>query len=198
MMGLNWGSTSGFGYRHDLERDLQAGLPPFILAERYARHLGNDNTATVAAVLRKLQRDGIGEFRTMQPDPAFVEIAIPINPVLVNQLRWEGGVGYAEGNDPFLTFVLKRPERVYAIRVKLSYPGTKAQTALLQVFWKRTGENDFGKSERAFSTAVEAVAEGQTVTVWVNDTIDALRIDPDTGPCVFTISDLRVLVQGTR
>jgi hypothetical protein len=196
-MGLNWG-TSGFSYRHDLERDLRAGLPPLVLADRYARHLDHGNAENMAAVLRKLRRDKIGEFRNMQPDPLFLEIPVSVTPVLLHQVTWEEGVGYAKGNDPSLTFAMKRPERVYAIRFKLSYPSTKGQTAFLQVFWRQTGRSHFVETERNFSTGVETTREGRTVTVWVDDTIDEFRIDPDIGPCVFAISDLRLLTKGTK
>lgn len=197
--GLNW-VPSGFWYRHSLERDLRARIPPFILAERYGRYLtGHDNKPEmVAALLRKLQRDNIGEFGHMQADPVFIEAPVLVKPASLHEMTWEGGVGYAKGNDPHLVFALKQPELVYAIRFKLSYPSTKGQTALLQVFWRRTGKNEFAEGERAFTTQVEAVPEGKTVTVWVNDTIDQFRIDPDTGPSVFSVSDLRVLVPGTR
>ena len=194
-----YGFQSAFRYRHDLERDLRAGIPPFILAERYARDLtGHDKPEMVAAFLRKLKRDNIGEFRHMQPDPVFIEIPVPIKPSSWHELTWEDGVGYAKGKDPHLVFALRQPEQVHAIRFKLAYPSTKGQTALLQVFWRHTEKNDFAEGARAFTTTVEAVPDGRTVTVWVNDTIDQFRIDPDTGPSVFTISDLRVLVPRTR
>jgi hypothetical protein len=194
--GLNWAAS--FRYRDDLERDLRAGLPPLILAERYGRQLGNDNAETIAAVLDKMRRDKIGEFRNMRPDPTFREVPVPIKPISVNQLSWEDGVGYAKGNDPFVTFALRRPEDVYAIRIKLSYVRTRGQPPLLKVFWKQNGKNDFGGGGRVSSTHVEASSQSRTVTAWVDDTIDEIRIQPDIAPCVFTISDLQLLVPETR
>ncbi len=33
----------------------------------------------------------------------------------------------------------------------------------------------------------------QTVTVIVNDTVDQLRLDPDTGPCTFELIEITLL-----
>ena len=197
--GINW-VPSGFWYRHSLERDLRAGIPPFILADRYGRYLtGHDNKPEmVAALLRKLQRDNIGEFRHMQADPVFIEAPVLVKPASLHEMTWEGGVGYAKGNDPHLVFALTHPNWSTPSDSNCLIQASRAKGHSLQVFWRRTEKNDFAEGERAFTTQVEAVPEGKTVTVWVNDTIDQFRIDPDTGPSVFSVSDLRVLVPGTR
>jgi hypothetical protein len=197
-MGLTWGTTSGFGYRNDFERDLRAGLPPLILAEWYGHNLGNDDVETVSAVLRKLKRDAIGEFRNMRSDPAFLEIAVPIKPVLTSQVTLEGRTGYATGNDPYLVFALEEPTQILAIRLKLSYPGVKSQPAALQISWKQPGTKSFGEPSKTFATRVDANAKERTVTAWVNHRIDGFRIEPDDGPCIFTISQILLLVERTK
>jgi hypothetical protein len=134
----------------------------------------------------------------MRSDPAFLEIAVPIKPVLTSQVTLEGRTGYATGNGPYLIFALEKPTQILAIRLKLSYPGVKSQPAALRISWKQPGTMSFGEPSKIFATGVDADAKERTVTAWVNDRIDGFRIDPDDGPCIFTISQILLLVERTK
>jgi len=186
-------------FQSDLERDVRAGVPPFVLAERYPHLVQSDDPSLLTATYRRLKRDGIGVFREMQPDPEFREVAIPLRPVEHHEAASAGGAGYARETDPPLVFALGQPTRVYAIRVKLSYKGAKSPSSSLQVFWKQAGQPEFAAGTgRDFTAALPAVPGDRTVTVWVNDTIDGFRIDPHEPPYGFTISEVRLLVPVTE
>jgi hypothetical protein len=126
-------------------------------------------------------------------DPATGEVVFPVVPIAMNQMTWKDGVGEGNGDDPYLVFALPEPQLVHAIRIKYAYERT-AFPVVLQVFWRRSGQQEFVEEERNHTKELKAeVAEG-TVTVWVNDTIDQFRIDPDVKPCVIRITKIELLV----
>jgi hypothetical protein len=126
-----------------------------------------------------------------------IEVPLPLTPIAANQMAWEErdgvGIGKGEGADPYLVFALKEPRFVRAVRLKCSYENT-ASPAIFHAFWRRRDRNEFVEAERYVTMRVEASSAERTVTLWVNDTIDEIRIDPDVKPCIIRISEAKLLV----
>jgi hypothetical protein len=183
-----------------LERDVAAGLPPFLLAERHAdlvTHFDPRLAGDAVEGMRLLRRAGFGIFQDLN-DPELQEVALPLEPTDKSRIRWRDGVARGlTGNAP-LTYVLDKPRQVLAIRLTFAYELAPNETAQFRMSWKRAGVNEFAERERNFTTAIEPPANGQalkrTLTVWVNDTIDQIRIQPDRKPYVLQLSAIVLLV----
>lgn len=127
------------------------------------------------------------------PPPKLIDMPIPMAKPFAHQTSWEAGAGKATGDDPYVVFALDKPRRVSSLRFKIAVENTGEKTALVSVLWRNGAVNDFTEKERLFAKDVPTGSE-QTLTIPVNDTIDAIRIDPDIRRCDFRISELIVVV----
>ena len=135
-----------------LKRDIQAGLPPFILAERHIVLLdpSTDDVTRIALLLRQMQQMGIPQFRSMALDPAFREVVLPSVPVDMNQVMWHNGVGYSYADDPgqaSVDFAFTEPRFVYAIRLKISYGQHTSGSAAFRMSWGTSDQDTGGARE---------------------------------------------------
>src|SRR5262249_42898595 len=118
--------------------------------------------------------------------------------VAQGQMIWDHGIGYGPGRDAGLSFTLKRPQRVYAIRLRYFYDNPPETLEAFQLTWK-PGDPDGGADavrnvRLTLRTAEGEKAEPKTLTVWLNDTLDQLRIYPDDKPFVFHVAEVVLLV----
>jgi hypothetical protein len=213
--GGNW-----YESQQAIERDIQAGVPPSIIAER--RHpdfgiLPPLPTEQVAQALRRYQKLGIPQFRTMASDPDYREVEFPITPSARYKVVWRDGVCYSCSRTPedaSLAFSLDRPRFVYAIRLRCSYEDGASGVADPRMAWgpgdavetwdgggprvpngeglwvsKTPLRNPLGKwGDRLHDDRT------QTLTFWVNSKIDRFRIHPDTKAFAFKVSEIVLLV----
>jgi hypothetical protein len=110
--------------------------------------------------------------------------------VAVNDVNWNGSAGHSVTDDPQLVFQIPR-QFVHAVRLRLAMQKSGPRDGNLQAFWMRSGENTFSATER--TTFVPTRNCTQTITIWINDTIDSLRIDPAFAPCHFQIQEMCLL-----
>jgi hypothetical protein len=192
-----------FDFERALERDLRAGVPPFILAEHYgAAVMGGYNEEaemqrSAADLLRRARQANIGIFRDMRPDPAFREVPLPVEPDRLRGMTWEKGVAYGTSDSASLTFALKEPRHVYAIRLKYAYKNRREDPAVFQLWWTGTQPTGRAGKERNVTLPLKRSLEDRVVTIWVDDTLDRFRIVPDQKLCVMRIADIRLLVPET-
>jgi hypothetical protein len=170
------GITHGEGRRAQaapFERDLRVGLPADEIGRRYARAIFPDPTL-LAHRLEGLKRAGVAGFERIGDASELT------TPVFLNQMTWEEGTGLATGDDPYAVFDVGPARFAYALRLRYAYPDATADaSAVMELFWRRNGVNDFVAGVRTAAVRVPAAPEGGTVTVPIRDTIDQLRIDPD-------------------
>ncbi len=161
----------------DLRYLVLKDVSPAIVASPYLRVLHQENDVYVLAVER----------------PTFREVAIPIDPVVTRELRRLNGTWESSGNDPVMVFELPKRELVSAIRVKCRFEPGDAPVRM-QFFWRSDENIPFLETERTQTLELPRSAFEQIVTVLVNDTISQLRIDPDTQPCQFSISEITLFL----
>lgn len=180
------------------EQDLRAGLPASLLADRHAsflcspllgprRNQHDHCKETIAGHLLALRRARIGPFSALQEDPAWQDEELVID---------------RTGNDPSLTFDLPRSRRVYALRLTF-HPGASEVGSredvgnarpFFRVCWRKTGQEGSAAAEASVRVQLPE-GSGETVaTVWVDDTIDHLRVLPDDNRCVFRVTKAVLLV----
>ncbi len=96
-------------------------------------------------------------------------------------------IGASEGS-PTLIYVMPRPTRVVAVRLTFSYEKTKG-TAPFNVSWRGTPK-DGDDGERYLHWPQIRGPEDQTRLVWLDDTIEVLRIAPDNEASGFRLKEL--------
>src|SRR5262249_20443298 len=184
------------------ERDLVAGAPPVLLAEGHAHFLFPADTPDfhreLPSLFRMLNRAGVRLFRSLQHHVALQKGPLPVSPTARGHLLWCGGVGYGGGKDSALLFDLPRCQRVYAIRLTFAYENPPENPVSLRLSWKRDDQSAFPQGKQTVEWTLlpkeGEKAGAKTVTLWVNDSLDQIRIGPDTKPFVFHLSAIVLLV----
>jgi hypothetical protein len=155
--------------------------------------------------MRQLRRAHVMPFSALRDMPSHREVNVSLSPVAVGQATWADGTLIGDGNDPRIVFALSRPRKVYAIRLRFSYENT-APPAKCEFFWQDTSRNEFGTADRYYSWSQDtgpgeswmwvkdAVPGEKTKTVWIDDTIDRFRFDPDNKPCTVKLKEITLLV----
>jgi hypothetical protein len=173
-------------------RDLRAGVPTFLLIKRYTPWLHPSQDA-LTELLPMLRRAGIGPFRSLRGNPPFREVAVPVAPTAMSQVRWEDGTARVTGVDPQLLFTLPEMRYVAGIRLRYSHANRQGAPARFQVAWKRGDQADFPADQR-YALWTLPTGPDRTTTIWVADAVKQFRIQPDNQPCAFHIAALELLV----
>jgi hypothetical protein len=159
--------------------------------------------------LRTIHQAGIGIFSRMAEDPPSAEISVPVAPTKTRQMIWQDGLAKGFGNNPSLTFALDQSRFVYAIRLRYSYCGTAHAPPAFEVSWARGNQGQSSKRKAVRRLQLQADAgdtdpeeepqvTAKVLTLWVNDTVEQLHIRPDNRPCLFSLSDIVLLVPPTE
>lgn len=190
------------------ERDLSSDLTPIVVADRHAYSITNADIyraipAQFEDDLRRLHAARIGPFQNMRGpfiDPKRI-ISVPLEPLRTNDLKWENGVAYGTGDDPYLVLQLEKPMFVSAVRLMFTYEAATAD-ANCEFYWCLTSQNGFTESERYRKWTQPTVPKpGEDPNYYydivVNDWIDRIRIDPDNKPCKFRLKEVLLMVPAT-
>jgi hypothetical protein len=196
-----------------LERDLQAGMPASIIAERHTDFQFGPGYGlpwppdqrqaarqSMIDCLQMLHDAGVKPFTQIRALPALQEISIPVAPTRLNHVRYEEGITYGLGDESYLSFAQADGQFVYAIRFSYSYRKTAGGHSPRILVKTNRGKGllalDLGPPCYQEETAAQETPE--SCLVWVNDTIRQLRVYPDVKPCVFKISEIVFLVPQTE
>ena len=174
------------------DRDLAAGSPLFRLVRRYTPSL-HPSQESLHEALELLHRGGIGKFRSLREDPVFQEQVVALAPTEVRLARWHDGRVEVTGVDPWVRFDLPSPVHVCGIRLRYSHSGTDGSPARFRIAWSKPGQRDFPAEQQYGNWSLPTGAD-RTTTVWVDDEIERIQIQPDNRPCEFTIAELTLLV----
>jgi len=124
------------------ERDIKAGIPPYQLLQRYADlHQDNELMMDYMPMLRSAR---VGAFRYLRDDPPLREISLPLVPVQSHNMQWQDGVARSTGDKGWLTFTLAGDIQVAGIQLRYTYTNSNVIEPYLGIYWKSSGEADFG------------------------------------------------------
>lgn len=174
-----------------LERDGRAGVPVYLLARRYTP-LVQHSPDVVALGLRTFQRAGIGVFKDLQEDPPFREIPLPLEPTAVGQLTWSDGTAQGSGPDSYLVFSLPEPRYVAGVRIAYTHANESGSSPVFRVCWKEKDQTDFPPGQ-SFSSRYLGTGQA-TVTIYIGEVIEQLRLHPDDRPFQFYFESMVLLV----
>ena len=179
------------GRAEALAQDLRSGVPAYRIVRRHTPflHPSQDEAARFLPILR---RAGIGPFGSLRADPPFRETRWPLEPTSVSLARWEGTTAHVTGVDPQITFKLPGPRPVAGIRIKYSHANSQGAPGRFQLAWKRPDQPGYS-DERRYANWNLPTGEGKETTIWIDDTLDQFRIQPDNQPCEFRIDEIVIL-----
>ncbi len=175
------------------ENDVRNGMPIPLLVSKYASLTHHDHEK-IEYYLKALRDARIGDYRYLPPDPLYRELQIPLDPVALNHVEWQGKSGRATGNRPYLAFDIGEPQFVCGLRIRYSSTNPEGLNPYFELFTRNSLlEADFGKRRYLH---VDLPSDGREVDVpiWLFDTIDQIQIHPDKRPCDFTISSVTLLL----
>jgi hypothetical protein len=190
----------------EFEWDLAAGVPPHRLIHDHGGWL-HPHPDVVDDYLPMLRDAGVAPYYLLADDPRFHEVPVPLEPTDMNDLEWDAATAtmHASGSYPYLVLDLGETRRVVGIRLRYTHQKPSGGAPYVSLYWKH-GQQEF-ESDR-FSkyspTGDRANWERGTyprigdqeavMTVWILDSVDAIRLHPDFEPCTFTIHEMVLLL----
>ena len=173
--------------------DVRRGAPAYVLVKRHTpfMHPSQDVLAEKLALLRKAR---VGVFRTIQADPAFREVHVPVTPADDSMVRWENGTAHVTGVDPYLHYVLPRAQTVAGIRLKYSHASKRGSPARFRISWTSVAGANPGPA-KSYSNWALPTGRDQVTMIWVDDTVKEFWIQPDNERCEFTVAEITLLLR---
>jgi hypothetical protein len=197
-LNVQYGLATGAQHRSDMDafrHDLRAGVPPLILAERYDRPLmdGEFPADVVAMLMRQLHQAKLGPFGALHDPPLALESLAPLAPAETHHATWEDGLLTAAGDNAYLVFRLPAPRRVAAVQLRYAFADTP-DPARCRLAWRPSDRGDFDPA-RSFAWTQATEPGEQVRTVWVNDTVHEIRLQPDDRPCVMNLAGVALVTE---
>lgn len=176
------------------DQDLKAGEPLYRLVHRHVPWLHPSQQAT-HDYLDMLRAAGVGKFREIRPDPPFEERPVELHPGDIRLASWDDQTNEirASGVDPWVRFDLKAPARVAGVRIRYDHENDAGAPARFRLAWRSDGQFDFPPDQQ-YGDWNLPTGRDQTTTVWIEQTISQIRIQPDNRPCRFRIHELTLLL----
>jgi hypothetical protein len=173
------------------DRDVAAGLPPYRLVRRHVPFLHPSQRA-MHDYLDMLRDAKVGKFGRIRPDPTFREKPIELHPADVRLARWTEGEIVAKGVDPWVRFDLPVPMKVAGVRIRYDHANDDGSPSRFRLAWRADGQFDFPAEQQYGDWNLETGVDRE-VTVWIDDVISQIRIQPDNRPCRFRVRELTLL-----
>jgi hypothetical protein len=127
--------------------------------------------------------------------PSIREIPLAAPASTATGLVWDGKRGRSTSDAPELIFDLSRPMRIAGVRERYSDVNPSGWLPMFGVDWRKAGAEKHGTQWKSYEHwHLKADGREVTVPVWMDDTVDRIRIRPDKRPCDFTLSDIVLLV----
>jgi hypothetical protein len=102
------------------------------------------------------------------------KIQLPLRPVAVGKIKWDGQQWLAGDKDSGLVFGLEKPRFVCTVTLEHHLTTKGGSTADFKVAWRKRD----GRQERTKQFNILPVEGTKPLIIWVFDTIDQLRIEP--------------------
>ena len=161
-----WGdTTSGIAYgtklREEmglLEREIEAGDPPYLLIHRHHDML-HPSEDLVSDYMPLLRRAGVGAFKHLRDDPPFREVPVPLVPSGTKDLRWEGGTAHGSGPGSYVDFALPADLDVGGIRIRYLHSNPKGTPPSS---WSTGGAETSRDSRRTGTRSIRRRETGRT------------------------------------
>src|SRR5262249_31908446 len=133
-------------------------------------------------ILKRYYPPGQAEPMAAQP--------LGLDPIAMNQMTWTEHAGEGLGDDPYLVFKLPETEYVYCVRIRFVLNNTDHKCCLFQSYWTQNNRTPFTERHCTALYAIVPEAHEQVLTIWINQPIELIRLDPDMRPCHFELKEM--------
>jgi hypothetical protein len=160
-----------------VERDIAAGLPGSLLADRHHPFLLHWDRHRLAAGIDMLRRANLGPFARTKEAPVR-EIELPLAPDPVRATA-EASIRASTGTI-LRSFDLGGARRVFAVRLRSSHPALEVlEGAQARVSWSAGGAARAAEARDTFRQDAGSAGPARTATIWINDVIDRFDVRLD-------------------
>jgi hypothetical protein len=118
------------------------------------------------------------------------EIQLPLRPLAVGKMKWDGQEWLAGDKDAALVFPLEKARFVCGVTLEHHLTIRGGSTADFKVAWRKRD----GRQERTKQFSIPPAEGTKPLTIWVFDTIDQLRIEPGGQASAYEPTKLRLSV----
>ena len=183
------------GKAEALALDIREGMPPYRIVRKHTPYLhpSHDVTTWLLPIFREA---GVGPFEALVDDPPFRITRLPLTPVELRLVRWEGTTAHVTDVDPQVTFALPAPRYVAGIRIRYSHANRQGAPARFQATWKAPGQGGYA-DDRRYADWTLPTGDDRETTIWVDGVLDRFRIQPDNQICDFRFQEI-VLLEPVR
>lgn len=180
-----------------MQQDLAAGTPLYRCAERYNDLVVLGFIDFPQAAL-ELKRAGFAPFAGAQPDPPFRETPVPEEWISRNGLARSSGLWQAADESAALRIRLPDRRRLVGVRFRFRQTDPATATGRWIVYWKRSDQPQFVAHDgpnRQFAQyhTFNAGPELQTRTVYMDDDVDEIELQPADRPTAFEMPEITLL-----
>jgi hypothetical protein len=186
-------------FQGDLVRDIQAGMPVDLLATRYYEDIWGDPVLAASAI-SEMRDDRIGPFadRSLRLNDAnpvvYGEQTVSAAPVAVHNMTRVGDYWQGSGGDSFLLYSIQQ-RNLAGVRLTYSLTNATERPAFLQLAWSNSPTGDFdARGNRFVVYGAPATNQRQQVIAWIGDSVDMLKVTPDTQPSSFKVDSIELLL----
>ncbi|RUL81992.1 hypothetical protein [Tautonia sociabilis] len=173
--------------------DIDAGLPQSLVIRRNTPWL-HFSHKLMGAVLPLLREAKIPPFDRLRPDPPTEPLRLDPEPDGMELARSLGpGTVEVIGPDPWLVFELPRPVFVVGLVLRYDHDNGTREPARFKLSWRREGQEGFPPSQE-FRYWTMPSGTDQEIVIWIDEPMNALRLQPDNKPCSFRVRELTLLV----
>jgi hypothetical protein len=191
----------GEGRRHSArfeksETDLLQGRPLYWLVGRYTPSYFSMQNG-LSTYLRMLRRARIPPCQDLREDVPLIQVPLRLEPTVTDQMSWSKGTATATGARSSLTFELPEPQFVAGIQITYTHANATRSPPVFQLFWQKTFDTGFDEDQQYAHEPLETGPDN-IATIWIADSIKAIRIHPDNQPHTFTINKIVLLIPGNH
>jgi hypothetical protein len=186
-------------FQTDLIRDIRAGTSVDVLGTRYYADIWGDPQLATGAI-REMRDNRIGPFaggdlqlNDAQPTVTKEE-TLSSQPAAVQHMTRVGDYWQGTGSESFLLYAIKRAN-LAGVRLNYSLQEATERPAYLQLAWSQTPDSGFVPRGNMFVVwGAPTANQPQHLVAWIGDSVDMLKVTPDTQAASFKLDSLVVLL----
>jgi hypothetical protein len=186
-------------FQTNLVRDIRGGTPVDVLGTRYYPEIWGDPQLAAGAI-REMSDDHIGPFAhndlQLNDAPPVVasEEPLSLQPAAVHNMTQVGDYWQGAGNDSFLVYRIDQA-KLSGVRLNYSLKNATGRPAYFQLAWSTGHDSGFDPKHNTFVVyGAPTTDQPQQLTAWIDDSVDMLKVTPDTQASSFKLDSLVLLL----
>ena len=185
-------------WSYEMAADIERGAPLTALVSRHRLKWACPSVTEeqFREDIQLARRQRLWHFGDVQDDPPMRATAVPDRLVRVRDMERDGAILEVVGPRPRLVIAFPGPRRIYGVRFALIALGGKSRVGFT-VSWLRAPASDHVAGVGSEDVQVQYNTLNpffrRTQTVWIDDTVSEIAIQPNAGVNQFEVGDIELL-----